>query len=113
MTPKDKIEEWKNKKPFWKIELTRRTAELEIYCIPPWIGHSYYLFDIDVEVYHLVPFNRIIRAYRKFMYWLRWGSDKEKLFGKRMEVNQRSYDKGWNDAVAEMNVNGWKNFKPR
>lgn len=47
------------------------------------------------------------------MYWLRWGSDKEKLFGKRMEVNQRSYDKGWNDAVAELNVNGWKNFKPR
>lgn len=69
-----------------------------MYSIPPWIGYTYFEFDTDVGVYHLIPFNRIIRALKDLLYWIRWGKAKEELFAKKMDINKRSYDKGFRDG---------------
>jgi hypothetical protein len=71
-----------------------------MYCIPSWMGYTKYNWDTDIAVYHLIPFNRIIRLFIDILQWIRHGKY-EKDGGKRQEISKRSYDRGFKDGKAE------------
>jgi len=79
--------------------------EFEEASIIPWyLGHSYSDFMRDIEVFHVVPFNWVIKWWRMLeskWHWLRlmrYKIDRTSLLKQirvRDIVRKRGYDKGW------------------
>lgn len=51
--------------------LTGRVIE-EGQRVPDYHGFTYYDFDRDVTIYHLIPINIIVAVYRHIWIWFKW-----------------------------------------